>query len=130
MRVYFSYFCFKTYIVGTRYSCIGGAVLTCTYSQCFEQMLKKSIFSSPELLGSQGDLITHAPSSVSCRPQCSNIFLSETAGSVKAQLHVKPPKDGGTKFCINFTCHMTQIVAMAITNKKPLKYSSQEPKGL
>ena len=34
---YFSYFCSKTRIVGTRKKRLGEAVLTCTHNLCFEQ---------------------------------------------------------------------------------------------
>ena len=36
--------------------------------------------------------------SVRRRPQCSNIFFSETAQPIKAKFYVEPPWVGGTKF--------------------------------
>ena len=80
--------------------------------------------SSPEPLGSQGELIVYPssrrPSSVH-RPQCSNIFSSETAGPIKAKFYVEPPWVGGTKVYINGPGHMTKMAAMPIYGKNPSK---------
>ena len=61
---------------------------------------------------------TNAPAaSVRCRPQCSNIFSSETARTIKAKFHVEPPWEGGTKVYINGPGHMTKMAAMLIYGK-------------
>ena len=90
------------------------------------------IFSSPEPLGSQGELIVYPcsgvrPSVVVRRPSVprpstiSNIFSSETAWSIKAKFYVEPPWEGGTKVCIkvciNGQGHMTKMAAMPIYEK-------------
>ena len=55
-------------------------------------------FSSPEPLGSQGELIVYPYSGVRCRrQQCLNIFSSETTLPIKAKFYVEPPWEGGTK---------------------------------
>ena len=83
------------------------------------------IFSSPEPLGSQGELIVYPWSGVRRtsvrRPQCSNIFFSETAWSIKAKFYVEPPWVGGTKVYINGPGHMTKMAAMPIYGKNPSK---------
>ena len=90
------------------------------------------IISSPEPLGSQGELIVYAssrrPSSV--RPsvrrlQCSNIFSSETAGPIKAKFYVEPPWEGGMKVYINGPGHMTKMAATPIFGKNPSKIFSR-----
>ena len=53
-------------------------------------------------------------SSVVRRPQCSNIFFSETAWPIKAKFYVEPPWVGGTKFCSQHLGHMTKMAAMPI----------------
>ena len=93
-----------------------------------------STFSSPEPLGSQGELIvTHSlpiePASV-VRPPFSKIFSSETAWPIKAQFYVEPPWEGGTKVYINGPGHMTKMVAMPIYGKNLKKSSSPEPEVL
>ena len=77
------------------------------------------IFSSPEPLGSQGELIVYPCSGVrpssSVRPSTiSNIFSSETAWPIKAKFYVEPPWEGGTKVCINGPGHVTKMAAMPI----------------
>ena len=78
------------------------------------------VISSPEPLGSQGELIVYPcsgvrPSASVVRPSTiSNIFSSETAWPIKAKFYVKPPWDGGTKVCINGPGHMTKMAAMPI----------------
>ena len=69
------------------------------------------IFSSPEPLGSQGELIVYPSSrrpSVR-RPPFSKIFSSETAWPIKAKFYVEPPLEGGTKVYINGPGHMTEM---------------------
>ena len=81
------------------------------------------IFSSPEPLGSQGELIVYPCSGV--RPSVvvrrtstiSNLFSSETAWPIKAKFYVEPPCEGGTKVCINGPGHMTKMAAMPIYGK-------------
>ena len=80
------------------------------------------IFSSPEPLGSQGELIVYPYSGVRCRrrcrrQQCLNIFSSETALPIKAKFYVEPPWEGGTKVCINGPGHMTKMAAMPLCGK-------------
>ena len=60
------------------------------------------------------------PSS-SVRPQCSNIFFSETAWLIKAKFYVEPPWVGGTKFCSRHLGHMTKMAATPIYGKNPSK---------
>ena len=97
-------------------------------------------FSSPEPLGSHGELIVEAssrrPSSVRPsvrqsvrRPQCSNIFSSETAGPIKAKFYVEPPWVGGTKVYINGPGHMTKMAATPIYGKNPSKIFSSRTGG-
>ena len=51
------------------------------------------------------------------RPQCSNIFISETAWLIKAKFHVEPHWEGGTEVYINGPSHMTKMAAMPIYGK-------------
>ena len=76
-------------------------------------------FSSPEPLGSQGELIVYPYSGVRCRrrQQCLNIFSSETALPIKAKFYVESPLEGGTKIYINGPGHMTKMAAMPIYGK-------------
>ena len=92
-----------------------------------------ALISSPEPLGSQGELIVYPcsgvrPSSVVCPFTISNIFSSETAWPIKAKFYVEPPWEGGTKVCINGPGHITKMAAMPIYGKN-LKKSSPEPAG-
>ena len=79
----------------------------------------KWIFSSPELSGSQGELIVYPYSGVRCRrrQQYLNIFSSETALPIKAKFYVEPPWEGGTKVYIKSPGHMTKMAAMPIYGK-------------
>ena len=84
----------------------------------FPLLSKKLLFSSPEPLGSQGELIVYPSSrrpSVR-RPPFSKIF-SETAWSIKPKFYVEPPWEGGTKVCINGSGHMTKMAVMPIYGK-------------
>ena len=76
-------------------------------------------FSSPEPLGSQGELIVYPYSGVRClrRQQCLNIFASETALPIKAKFYVESPWEGGTKVYINGPGHMTKMATMPIYGK-------------
>ena len=80
-----------------------------------------SLFSSPEPLGSQGELIVYPYSGVRCRrrcrQECLNIFSSETALPIKAKFYVDPPWEGGTKVYINGPGHMTKMAAMPLYGK-------------
>ena len=49
-----------------------------------------------------------------CVSTFSNIFSSETTGSIEAKFHVEPPWDGGTKVCSNGLGHMTKMADMPI----------------
>ena len=79
------------------------------------------IFSSPELSGSQGELIVYPYSGIPCRrcrcQQCLNIFSSETALPIRAKFYMEPPWEGGTKVYINGLGHMTKMAAMPIYGK-------------
>ena len=81
-------------------------------------------FSSPEPLGSQGELIVYPssrrPSGVR-RPPFSKIFFSETAWPIKAIFYVEHLWEGGTKVYINGPGHMTKIAATSIYGKNPSK---------
>ena len=96
----------------------GGDSLTVLYFILF--------ISSPEPLGSQGELIVY-PSSrrpsvgVRRRSQCSKIFFSETAGPIKAKFYVEPPWVGGTIFCSRHLGHMTKMATTPIYGKNPSK---------
>ena len=98
----------------------------CRYEQ-FLSLIHALLFSSPEPLGSQGELIEYPwirrpsvrrrPSVGVRRPSTfSNIFSSETAWPIKAKFYVEPPWEGGTKVCINGPGHMTKMAAMPIKN--------------
>ena len=75
----------------------------------------------------------HRPSSSSSigvrRPQCSNIFFSETARPIKAKFYVEPPWIGGTKLCTRHLGHMTKMAATPIYGKIFQKSSPREPAG-
>ena len=76
------------------------------------------LISSPEPLGSQGELIVYLSSrrpSVVC-PPFSKIFSSETAWPIKAKFHVEPPWEGGTKVYINGPGHMTKVATTPISS--------------
>ena len=61
-------------------------------------------------------------SSVVChRPQCSNVFFSETAQPIKAKFYVVPPWVGGKKFCSRHLGHVTKMAATPIYGKNPSK---------
>ena len=102
------------------------------YSRYFTAML---FVSSPEPLGSQGELIVYPcsgvrPSSSVRRPSTiSNIFSSETAWPIKAKFYVEPPWEVGTKVCINGPGHMTKMAPTPIYGKNLKKSSSPEPAG-
>ena len=86
----------------------------------FLDLRKTCVFSSPELSGSQGELIVYPYSGVRCRrrrQQCLNIFSSETALPIKAKFYVEPPWEGGTKVYINGPGHMTKLADMPIYGK-------------
>ena len=99
---------------------------TSSYSSEFEFFF---FFSSPEPLGSQGELIIYPYSGVRCRrrsrlcrrcllrQQCFNIFSSETALPIKAKFYVEPPWEGGTKVYINGPGHMTKMATMPLYGK-------------
>ena len=69
-------------------------------------------------------IVAHGPASVVARrpsvrrPQCSNIFFSETAWPIKAKFNVKPHWVGGTKFCSRHVGHMTKMAAAPIYHGK------------
>ena len=96
---------------------------------CSRQVLNNIQFSSPEPLGSQGELIVYPSSrrpSVGVRrrrrrSQWSKIFFSETAGPIKAKFYVEPPWVGGMIFCSRHLGHMTKMAATPIYGKNPSK---------
>ena len=57
----------------------------------------------------------------SVRPQCSNIFFSETAWPIEAKFYVEPPWVGGTIFCSRHLGHVTKMAATPIYGKNPSK---------
>ena len=80
------------------------------------------IVSSPEPLGSQGELIVYPSSrrpSVGVRPPFLKIFSSETAWQIKAKFYVEPPWVGRTKVCSQHLGHMTKMAAVLIYGKNP-----------
>ena len=95
------------------------------------------VFSSPEPLGSQGELIVYPSSRCPvvrrpsiCRQPLSKIFSSETTWPIKAKFYVEPPWEGETKVYINGPGHMTEMAAMPIYGKKLKKSSFPEPEVL
>ena len=93
--------------------------------------MKYHIFSSPEPLGPQGELIVYPLSGRppwSVRPPFSKIFSSKTVWPIKAKFYVEPPSEGGTKVFINGPGHMIKMAATPIYMVKTLqKCSSTEP---
>ena len=67
-----------------------------------------------------GELIVY-PWSVVRRPQCSNIFYSETTWPIKAKFYVESSWVRGTKFCSRHLGHMTKIAATPIYGTNPSK---------
>ena len=81
-----------------------------------------AIFSSPELSGSQGELIVYPCSGV--RPQFQTSPLKPLGQS-------KPNSwEGGTKVYINGSGHMTKMATTPIYGKNLKKASSPEPEVL
>ena len=72
-----------------------------------------------------GELIVYSWSGGVRRPQCSDIFFSETAWPIKAKFYVEPPWVGGTKFCSRLVGHMTKMAAMPIYGNNPSKIFSR-----
>ena len=92
------------------------------------------LFSSPETLGSQGELIVHVYASsrhpsVRLSSSVHHFQISETAWPIKTKFNVEPPWKGGTKVCINGPGHMTKRAATPIHGQNLLK-SSPEPEAL
>ena len=99
------------------------------FLKSFPRRFARLVFSSPEPLGSQGELIVYPYSGVRCRcrrcrclrcrrrQQCLNIFSSETALPIKAKFYVESSWEGGTKVYINGPGHMTKEAAMPIYGK-------------
>ena len=83
------------------------------------------IFSSPEPLGSQSELIVYPssgrPSVV--RPSVVNNFkhLLRNCWANQSQIYVEPPWVGGTIFCLRHLGHMTKMAATPIYGKNPSK---------
>ena len=102
--------------------CMQAQSLTCIS----QEHIHHSFISSPEPLGSQGELIVYPcsgfrPSSVRRTSTFSNIFSSETAWPIKAKFYVEPPWEGGTKVYINGPGHMTKMATTPIYGKNPSK---------
>ena len=89
------------------------------YSQLNNFLGHLWFFSSPEPLGSKGELIVYPYSGARCRrrQQCLNIFSSETTLPIKAKFYVESPWEGGTKVYINGPGHVTKMAAMPIYGK-------------
>ena len=69
-----------------------------------------------ELIVYPWSVVRRRPSSVR-RPQCSNIFFSETAWPTEAKFYVAPPWVRGTKFCSRHQGHVTKMAATPIYGK-------------
>ena len=85
------------------------------------------IFSSPEPLGSQGELIVYPSSrrpSVGVRHPPFLKISSETAWPIKAKFYVGLPWEEGTKVGINGPGHMTNMAVTPIYGKNPSKIFS------
>ena len=82
------------------------------------------LVSSPEPLGSQGELIRR-PSVVRRPSTISKIFFSETAWPTKAKFYMKHLWEGGTNVYIRNPGHMTKMAAMPIYGKNPSKIFSR-----
>ena len=54
-------------------------------------------------------------------PQCSKIFFSETAWSIKAKFYVEPHWVGGKIFCSRHLGHITKMAATPTYGKNPSK---------
>ena len=79
-----------------------------------------SCFSSPEPLGSQGELIVYPLSrrpSVVYRPSVVHHFQRSTTWPIRAKFYVEHLWEGGTKVYINSLVHMTKMAAMPIYGK-------------
>ena len=89
-----------------------------------------SFFSSPEPLGSQGELIVY-PSS--WHPSVGVVhnaqIFSETAGPIKSKFYMEPPWVGGTIFCSRHLGHMTKMAATPKYGKNPSKISFSRTSG-
>ena len=98
---------------------------------CF-YISKKKVFSSPEPLGSQDELIIYACSDVhlSVRRPFTISNISETAWPIKVKFYVEPPWEGGMKVYINGPGHMTKMADMPIYGKNLKKSSFPEPEVL
>ena len=75
-----------------------------------------------------GELIGYPWSVVVChrRPSTiSNVFSSETTWPIEAKFYVQPPWQGGKKFYINGSGHMTKMAATPIYGKNPSKIFSR-----
>ena len=76
--------------------------------------------------------VVHRPSSVR-RPHSSNIFCSETTGSVKAEFHIESQWVEETKVCSPHLGYMTKMAATPIYGRNPLKIffsGTKEPLAL
>ena len=71
-------------------------------------------------IGLLAHLSRRRPSVVVGRPQCSNIFFSETAYPIKAKFYVEPSWVAW-KACSRHLGHMTKMAATPIYGKKPSK---------
>ena len=67
---------------------------------------------------------THGPVSGRRRPQCSNIFFSETAGQIKAKFLCGASLGRGMEICSGHLGHMTKMAAMPIYGKNHSKIFS------
>ena len=85
---------------------------------CFLAHLSRSLIG--ELIVYPWSGIRRHPSLVG-RPQCSNIFFSETAWQIKAKFYVEPSWVRGTKVCSGHLGHMTKMAATPIYGKNPSK---------
>ena len=107
--------------------CVCMHVCMCSQASCSRATLTLGYFCFLAHLSRRliGELIVYQWSGVRrrrCRrPQCSNIFFSETAWPIKAKFYVEPPWVGGTKFCSWHLGHMTKMAATSIYGQNPSK---------
>ena len=82
---------------------------------------KFGIFSSPELFGTQGELLWDGHDQLSIR-RTHFSKISETTRPIKAKFYMKHLYEGGTNVFINNSGHLTKMAAMPIYGKNPSKF--------
>ena len=108
-------------------NCIGEAMIKGSDNHFLLAHLSQRLIG--KLIGYPWSGVRRRPSSI--RPfTISNVFFSETAWPIKANLYVEPPWEGRTIVYINRPGHMTKMAALPIYGKNLKKSSSLEPEGL